>query len=145
MIRIGQKDFADLLDVGLGVGVDLFAGQNRPGFVAAGGIADAGGVIADDQDCLVSPFLELPDDPQRHRVAQRYIRRRRIHAQLDAQRLAGLGTSFQLCRRVLLAEDALAAAAKHPDLFIDRNHVAHAIPAEAPPLQHRRMAGQSLG
>ena len=62
VLRVGQEDLADLRDVGLGVGVDLFAGEQRAGLVAAGRVADAGGVVADDEDGLVAPLLELPDD-----------------------------------------------------------------------------------
>ena len=80
MLRIGQQDLADLGDVGFGVGVDLFAGEHGAGLVSAGGIADAGGVIADDQHGLVAPVLELADDVQRHGMAERHIRRGGVHA-----------------------------------------------------------------
>ena len=93
MIRIGQEDFADLGDVGFGVGVDLLAAEDRAGGVSAGGIADAGGVIADDEHGLVAQFLELANDLQRHGMAERDVGGGRVHAELDPQRLAGLGAA----------------------------------------------------
>ena len=69
MLRVGQEDFADLSDVGFGVRVDLLAAEDRPGAVAARWIADAGGVIPDDDDRLVAPLLKLPHDAERHGMA----------------------------------------------------------------------------
>jgi hypothetical protein len=110
MARIGQKDFADLGEIGLGVGVDLLSAEDRAGGVSAGGIADSGGVIADDQHRLVSKFLELPDDGQGNRMSEGDIGSGGIHAELDPQRFAGLGAAEQFAPQILFVENPLAAA-----------------------------------
>ena len=122
MIDIGEENFADLCDVGFGVGVDFFAGELRAGFVAPGGVADAGGVIADDENGFVTEILKLADHAQRNGMAQRHIRRGGIHPQLDPQRLAGFGAALELRAKVLFAEDALAPAGKPAKLIVDGNH-----------------------
>ena len=123
VLRVGQEDLADLGDVGLGVGVDLLAGEDFAGLVPAGRIAHAGGVVADDQDGLVAPLLELPDDLERHGMAKRHIGRGRVHAELDAQGLAGLSALVELRLEVLLAEDPLGPAGQHADLFFECGHI----------------------
>ena len=44
------EDLEDLLLVGFGVGVDLLAGERLAGDVAAGGVADEGREVADEED-----------------------------------------------------------------------------------------------
>ena len=61
---------------------------------------------------FVTPILELPDNAERHSVAQRDVGRRRIHPQLDAKRLGGFGAALQLFPQVLLGEHALTPAAQ---------------------------------
>ena len=90
MLRIGQQDLSDLSDVGFGVLVDFFAGKLRAGLIAAGGIANAGCVVADDQDRLMAPFLKLPDHAQGDGMTEGDVRRGWIHPELDPQWLAGL-------------------------------------------------------
>src|SRR5205814_1982366 len=86
-----------------------FAGKDGPRRIAAGGIAHARGVIADDDDRLVAPFLELADDAHGDGMTERDVRRRRVHAHLDAQRLAdGLGLG-EFSPQVFFGEDAGAA------------------------------------
>ena len=120
MIGIGQKDLADLRDVGLGVSVDLFAAEHFSGLVAASRIADAGGVVADDENRFVSPILELPNDLQRHSVTERHIRRGRVHPELDPQRLAGFSGARQLSPQILLGQHSLTAAAQKSNLLVNR-------------------------
>ena len=91
----------------------------RAGLISAGRIADAGGVIADDEDGLVAPVLKLPDDLQRHGMAERDIGRGRVHAELDAQRLILLGRALELGAQLLLGNDPLAAAGENGDLLVD--------------------------
>ena len=57
-------DPADLAEVVLGVGLDLFLGQLGAGLVAAGGVADEGGIVADDDDGRVTEVLELAELPR---------------------------------------------------------------------------------
>jgi len=121
MVRIGQKDFADLGEISLGVDVDLLAAEDGAGGVSAGGIADAGSVIADDQHRLVSQLLELPDDSQRNRMSERDVGSGGIHAELDPQRLAGLGAAEQFAPQIVFVEDSLAAAGEELNLLIDGN------------------------
>src|SRR4051794_5004174 len=112
MLRIRLEDLADLRDVRLRIAIDLVAAERRSRFVSARWIAHARRVIADDQDGLVPPILELTHHLKRHRVAERDIRRRWIHPQLDAQRLPRGGASFELLTKVLLTQNSLASAAK---------------------------------
>src|SRR2546427_865085 len=61
--------------------------------VAARRIADQGGEVADQEDHLVAQVLQLAHLVEHHGVAQMDVGRRRVQAQLDAQRHAGgLGT-----------------------------------------------------
>jgi len=120
-LGVGEKDLADLIDVGFCVAVDFFAGELGTGVVAAGGIADAGGVVADNQDGFVAPFLKLPDDAQGNRVAERNIRGGRVHAELDAKGLAGGSAALELFAQVLFGEHALAPAIQDGDLLVNGN------------------------
>ena len=90
MSGIGQQNFPHLGHVSFCIRVDFLARQELAGFISTRGIADARGVIADDENRLVAPILKLPNDSQRNCVAQRHVRRGRIHPQLDSQRLARL-------------------------------------------------------
>ena len=120
MLGVGQEDLADLRDVGLGVGVDDLAGEHRAKLVSARRIADPRGVIADDDDGLVSPLLKLADDFHRHGVAKRHIRRGRIHAELDAELLS----LRELRAQFRVGNDPLGAARELMQLFVDADHEA---------------------
>ncbi len=54
-------DPADLAKIILRVVLDLLLGQRGAGLVAAGGVADEGRVIADDDDGRVPKVLELAE------------------------------------------------------------------------------------
>jgi len=109
-----------LRDGGLRVSVDLLTTENGPGGVSSRRIADAGGVIADDEHRLMSEFLELADDFQRDDMAKRDIRCRGVHTELNAQRFAGFFRRLNLSAEIVLREDSLAAAREKADLVVDR-------------------------
>src|SRR6266550_4523116 len=53
-------------------------------------------------------------------VAQVQVRRGRVHAQLDAQRLAGLGRRFELGAQIFFTNNFRRAFAQVGDLFVYR-------------------------
>ena len=79
-----------LVDVGLGILLDLLAGKLRARRVAAGRIADERGAVADDEGHLMPQILELAQLAQGHRVTQMDIGGRRIDPKLHVQRHAAL-------------------------------------------------------
>ena len=85
---LGVEDAEGLLAVGRGVALDLLAAQHRPRGRAPRGVADAGGPVADDQHRQVPGVLELAQLAQHDRVAEVDVRRRRVDAELHAQRPA---------------------------------------------------------
>ena len=90
-------DLADLLQVIAGVGLDLLRRQARAGLIAAAGVADQGGVVADDQHRLMAQFLEQAQLAQRNRVAEMDVDAGRVDAVLDraaACRSVTLRSSF---------------------------------------------------
>ena len=79
-----------LLEVRLRVRVDLLVGEDRPLGRAAGRVADAGRVVADDQHADVPGVLERAHALQRDRAADVDVGRRDVDAELDPQRPAEL-------------------------------------------------------
>ena len=84
------ENLEDLRLVGLGVGLDLLARQRRTRGVAAGGIADHGRAVADQEDDGVAEILEVLHLAQQHGVAEMQIGRGGVEAGLHAQRPAFL-------------------------------------------------------
>ena len=119
---VDVDDLADLKEIILGVGLDLFRREAGARLVAAAGVADEGGVVADDEDGLMAEFLEQPQLAQRHGMAEMDVDAGRVDAVLDAQRLAGLDAAFELAAQVGLRRDLLGAAADQFELFIDGFH-----------------------
>jgi len=106
----GVQHLGGLGVVGLGVDLDLLGRQRRARAVAARRIADQGGEVADQEDHLVAQVLQLAHLVEHHGVAQMDVGRRRVQAQLDAQRHAGgLGTG-QLLHPVRLGQQLIHAA-----------------------------------
>ena len=91
----GVEDLEDLLLVGFGVGVDLFAGERLAGDVLAGGVADERGGVADEEDDGVAELLEVAQLADEHRVAEVEVGRGGVEAGLDAQRDAGVAGLFE--------------------------------------------------
>ena len=79
---------------------DLRARQGRSGGRPPARVTDQRREIADDEDCVMSEILKLPELRQCDRVAEVDVGRRRIHPQLHAQRstLAQAGDELFLRR-----------------------------------------------
>ncbi len=87
------EDLEDLVLVGLGVGGDFFAGEGLAGDVFAGGVADEGGAVADEEDDGVAELLEVLELAHEHGVAEVEVGGGGVEAGLDAEgdaRLAGV-------------------------------------------------------
>ncbi len=67
---LGGLPLAQLLQIGGGVGLDRRFTELHPGGALAGGIADAGGEIANDQNRCVARVLKRPQLAEQERVAQ---------------------------------------------------------------------------
>ena len=80
---LGVEHEAGLLEVGLGIGRDVFGGEGRTGGIAAGGVSDERREVADQEDDLVAKVLKLTQLVEHHRVAQVKVWRGRVQAQLD--------------------------------------------------------------
>ena len=86
---LGIEDFEDLVGVGFGVLLDGFGIEGRAGFGAPGGIADAGGVISDDNDGKMASVLELADFGEDESVAKVEVGGGGIETKFDAEGAAG--------------------------------------------------------
>ena len=91
---VAVENLEDLRLVGFGVGVELLAGERRTRGVAARGIADESGAVADEEDDGVAHVLEVLELADEHGVAEVQVGRGGIEAGLDAQGLAGLCSDF---------------------------------------------------
>ncbi len=92
------ENLEDLRLVGFGVGVELAAAERRAGGVAARGVADEAGAVADEEDDGVAEILEVLELADEHGVAQVQVGRGGIKAGFDAQRLAGSARTFRGAR-----------------------------------------------
>ena len=104
---------AGLLVVGFGVGLDLFSCQRRARAVAAAGVANQAGEVANQEDHGMPQILQLPHLVQHHGMAQMNIGRGGIQPQLDAQRLAGILRTDELLDPIILRQQFLATAQRH--------------------------------
>jgi len=73
----------------LGVGFDLGGRQNRAGLVLAGGVSELCCDGSENQDELMSFFLELPAEPDGNEVAEMESVSRRVDTELDPQGARG--------------------------------------------------------
>ena len=87
---LAVEDLEHLFEIRLRVRIHLLARQRRPRFGLACGIADHGRKIADQKNCGVAHILKMFQLAQHNGVAQMYVRRRWIHAEIHAQRLSTL-------------------------------------------------------
>ena len=96
----GVDDQRRLLEIGLGVPVDLFVREQRPLRRAAGRIADSSRVVADDEDTLVALGLEGRHPLKRDRVADVHVGRGDVDAELHPQGASLLEFPLELaCRQ----------------------------------------------
>ena len=86
---LGIEDFKDLVGVGFGVLLDGFGIEGWAGFGASGGIADAGGIIADDDDGEMASILELADFGEDESVAEVEVGGGGVETEFDAEGAAG--------------------------------------------------------
>ena len=82
---LGIEDFKDLVGVGFGVLLDGFGIEGWAGFGAPGGIADAGGIIADDDDGEMASVLELADFGEDESVAEVEVGGGGIETEFDTE------------------------------------------------------------
>jgi len=75
----------------------------------------------------VPEILKVFELSQDHGVAKVQVRRGRIHAQLDAQRLAGFERAFELRAQIALADDFRRALFDVSELFVNRSEGWHAV------------------
>ena len=87
-LGVRVEDPQRLLLEGRRVGLDLLRGEHRAQARAPRGVADARGVVADDQHHPVPGVLELAQLAQHDRVAEVDVGRGRVDPELDAQRPA---------------------------------------------------------
>ena len=118
---VGIEDLEDLLLVGLGVGLEFLARHRRAQLVAAAGVADHAGEVADQEDDLVAEVLEVAHLAQDHRVAEVQVGRGRVEADLDLQLAAGLAALLEALREVLARDQVHGAAGEVVELLLDRN------------------------
>ena len=96
------------------------AGERRAGGVAARGIADEAGAVADEEDDGVAHVLEVLELADEHGVAQVQVGRGGIEAGLDAQRLAGLQRLFEALAQIALTNDFDRTFAQVGQLLVNR-------------------------
>jgi hypothetical protein len=86
---LGIEDFKDLVGVGFGVLLDGFGIEGWAGFGASGGIADASGVISDDDDGEMASVLELADFGEDESVAEVEVGGGGVETEFDAEGTTG--------------------------------------------------------
>jgi len=86
---LGIEDFEDLVGVGFGVLLDGFGIEGWAGFRSTRGIADAGGIIADDDDGEMASVLELADFGEDESVAEVEVGGGGVEAKFDAEGATG--------------------------------------------------------
>ena len=118
MVLFGVEDLERLIDVGLGVRLDLLGRELRARGVAPRGVADERGAVADDERDPVSQVLELPELAQRDGMPQVDVGSRGVHAQLDVQGLAAL----QLLEQGGFGHDLRRAGFDDVQLFFGSEH-----------------------
>lgn len=81
----GIEHLHSLLDVRLGVCLDLLLSERWARAVATRGITDEGGAVAYDERDRMSQVLELAHLSQGHRMAKVQVRRGGVYSQLDVE------------------------------------------------------------
>ena len=117
LLRI--EDLEDLRLVGFGVALDGLAGHRRTRDVAAGGVADHAGHVADQEDDGVAEVLKVLHLAQQHGVAQVQVGRGGIEPRFDAQLASGLFALDQALAQILFADDLRHPLPQVRELFVD--------------------------
>jgi len=86
---LGIEDFKDLVGVGFGVLLDGFWIEGWAGFGAPRGIADASGVISDDDDGEMASVLELADFSEDESVAKVEVGGGGVETEFNAEGATG--------------------------------------------------------
>ncbi len=118
----GVDDLAGLLEVGRGVDLHLLRGEHGAGLGSARGVADHGGVVADDEDGPVPAILEIAELLEDHGVPQGKVGGGGVHAQLGPQRLARGDGLLDLLGEFLAGVDAVHAAKQDVHLCVEIHH-----------------------
>ena len=109
------EDLHGLLDVGLGVELDLLMGELRARGVLARRVADERGAVADNEGDVVTQVLELAHLLQGHGVAQVQVGARGVNAELDVER----ATLLELLLEALDRHDCVGARGDDAKLLFD--------------------------
>src|SRR5262249_47039318 len=117
----GIEDFEDLRFVRFRIAIDLLARERGTRDVAAGGIADQAGHIADQEDHGVAEILKVLHLAKQHRVAQVQVGRGGVESGFDTQRTADL----EALDEVLLADDFGHTFLEVGDLLGNGNHYSY--------------------
>ena len=104
----------DLIEVCAGRGIDLFAGEDRPGLGAPARIADHRSEISDDQNDRVPIVLEHPEHIKDDEMAYVQVGRGRVEAELDPQRISAQQALTQMVLDVDLDRPLTQALEKLP-------------------------------
>src|SRR5712692_2356214 len=83
------EDFENLFEIRFGVRVDLLARERGASFGLSRGVTDHCGEIADQKDSRVTEILKVFEFAKDYSVSQMDVRGCRVHAEVDAQGLAG--------------------------------------------------------
>ncbi len=113
------EDFENLLEISLCICVDLFSRQGRAGFRYARGVANHRGEIADQKDGGVAKILKVFELAKDHGMAQMKIRRRGVHAEINAQGLAGFQGLFEFGFEFCFRDDFSDAFFQVGELFFN--------------------------
>ena len=88
ILAIEVENLGELLGVGLGVFEHLRVGEALSGFGAVGGVADASGEIADEENDVMAVKLEPAEDTKAHEVSDVHVGAGRIESLVDGEALA---------------------------------------------------------
>ena len=96
----------------------MLAGEGFAGDVAAGGVADECGRVADEKDDGVAELLKVAQLAHEHGVAQVQVRRGGVKAGFDAQGTAGFAALFKALAEVADTDDLRRAFLEQVHLFV---------------------------
>src|SRR5437764_8107807 len=125
-LRRGRiEDLEYLLKIGARVLRDLVLAERRSSNVAAGGVADHGGEIADQENHRVPEILKVLQLAEQHGMAKMQVGRSGIKAGINAQRLAGGARLFQTLAQLGFADDLDRALLDVLKLLVNRPELWH--------------------